>query len=101
MYSTSQTKHPLLPDSLNNKVWIPNLNDEQIRIANEMRIKWKANTLEEIAIKSNFLANSNHPFIFTSVRKSIWNLDNKYDKKAALKQYRLSTSHKKLYKPNE
>ncbi|NRB84876.1 MAG: hypothetical protein HRU49_14060, partial [Winogradskyella sp.] len=45
VYSTSQYKHHLLPDSLNNKIWLLNLNKEEYGRANEIRKKWNADQL--------------------------------------------------------
>jgi hypothetical protein len=99
-YSTWQHVHPLLPDSLNNKIWLPNLNKEQEILANEIRMLWKADKLEDIAAKSNFKAKNNLPFIFTSVRKSIGNMSDEYDLQKALEQYKMATSWMKEYNPN-
>ena len=99
-YSTWQHVHPLLPDSLNNKIWLPNLTKEQEISANEMRMRWKADKLVDIAAKSNFKTKNNLPFIFTSVRKSIGNMSDKYDLQQALEQYKMATSWMKEYNPN-
>ncbi len=98
VYSTWQYRHPLLPDSLNNKVWVTKLDAKQKLEANIKRKEWNANSIEEIAIKSTFLAKSNLPFIFTCVRNSIRNLSDEFDKETALKQYKIGTSFLKEYK---
>ncbi len=98
VYSTWQYNHPLLPDSLNNKVWLPNLDEKQQLDANFIRKKWHANSLEDIAKKSNYLSNSKLPFIFTCVRTSIANLKEDMDKETALEQYQMMTSFRKEYK---
>lgn len=98
VYSTWQFIHPLLPDSLNNKVWLTKLDEKQKLIANIKRKEWYANSLEEIAIKSTFLAQNNLPFIFTCVKKSIGNLSDDFDKETALQQYQGLTRNKEEYK---
>lgn len=98
VYSSWQYVHPLLPDSLNNKVWLPKLSDSQIKEANSIRKKWYANTLDDIGAKAAFLAKSNLPFIFTCVSKSQGNLRDDFDKETALSQYQSFTSHMKEYK---
>ena len=97
VYSTWQHRHPLLPDSLNNKIWLPNLNKEQYQQANTVRNNWNADQLDDIAIKSNFIANSNKPFIFTSVMRSIGNMPDDFTLEKALKQYEMITSYKKPF----
>jgi len=98
VYSTWQFKHPLLPDSLNNNVWLMKLDENQKIEANNIRKKWNANSLEEIAIKSTFLAKSNLPFIFTCVHKSIANLADDFDQEKALSQYKGMTRSMEKYK---
>ena len=93
VYSSWQYKHPLLPDSLNNKVWFPKLNEEQIFKVDEKRKEWFANSISEIKTKGNFLNKSNLPFIFSSVRNSIGEFPVDFDKETALKQYNGITSH--------
>jgi len=99
-YSIWQHVHPQLPDSLNNKIWLPNLTEEQETSANEIRMLWSADKLDDIAAKSNFKAKSSLPFIFTSVRKSIGNMSDEYDLQQALEQYKMATSWMKEYNPN-
>lgn len=91
VYSTSQYRHPLLPDSLNNKVWLPKLNDEQLSKANEKRKEWYANSISDIKTKANFLNKSELPFIFSSVRKIIGNLHEDFNEETALEQYKMAT----------
>tara|TARA_R110000744_G_scaffold361377_5_gene469123 strand:+ start:2236 stop:3258 length:1023 start_codon:yes stop_codon:yes gene_type:complete len=91
VYSSWQYKHPLLPDSLNNKVWFPKLDEEQISKVNEKRKEWFANSLTDITKKGIFLNKSKLPFVFSSVKKSIANLHDDFDKKTALEQYGLFT----------
>jgi hypothetical protein len=98
VYSTWQYKHPLLPDSLNNKIWLTKLDEKQKLMANIKRKEWYANSLEEIAVKSIFLTKNNLPFIFTCVHKSIGNLSEDFDKETALEQYKRATSHMEEYK---
>lgn len=86
-----------MPDSLNNKVWLRKLSEEQKRKANTIRKAWHANSLSEIALKSTFLAKSNLPFRFTCVHKSIGNLRDDFDKETALEQYRIGTSQMEVY----
>jgi len=87
VYSSWQYKHPLLPDSLNNKVWFPKLNEEQLYKVDEKRKEWYANSISDIKIKANFLNKSDLPFIFSSVKKSIGNMPDDFDKEKALEQY--------------
>lgn len=91
VYSTWQYRHPLLPDSLNNKVWLPKLDEEQILKANQKRKELFANSLADITRKANFLNKSELPFIFSSVKKSTANLRDDFDKETALEQYGLFT----------
>ena len=93
VYSSWEHKHPLLPDSLNNKVWYLKLTDEQRQMANETREKWFANSIEEIEVKSKCLNENNLPFVFTSVRKSIGMMKEGLDKESALRQYRARTKY--------
>lgn len=88
VYSSWQYKHPLLPDSLNNKVWFQKLSKEQILKVNEKRKEWFANSVADIIRKSNYLNNSELPFIFSSVKKSIANMPDDFDKEKALEQYK-------------
>lgn len=92
VYSSWQYKHLLFPDSLNNKVWFPKLDQEQIAIANEKRKEWFANSLADITTKANFLTKSQLPFIFSSVKKSSMNFPDDFDKEMALEQYKEITS---------
>jgi hypothetical protein len=92
VYSSWQYKHPLLPDSLNNKVWFRKLDEEQISKINEKRKEWLANSISDIVTKTEFLNKSGLPFVFTSVRKSIANLHDDFDKETALEQYQMATS---------
>lgn len=98
VYSAWQYKHPLLPDSLNNKVWLTKLDENQKIKANIKRKEWHANSLDEIAIKTLYLTQNSLPFIFTCVKKSIANLSDDFDKETALKQYKAITSHMVEYK---
>ena len=98
VYSNWQYKHHLLPDSLNNKIWLVNLNKEKYERANEIRKKWNADQLYDIAIKSDFIARSNIPFIFTSVMTFIENMPTDLTLEKALEQYKMATSDKKPFK---
>jgi len=93
VYSSWQHKHPLLPDSLNNKVWFPKLSKEQTLKVNAKRKEWFANSISDIKTKIKFLNKSGLPYIFSSVRKSIGNMPNDFDKDTALEQYRMMTSY--------
>jgi hypothetical protein len=93
VYSSWQYKHPLLPDSLNNKVWFPNIDDEQMSEVNEKRNEWYANSISDIIIKTDFLNKSGLPFIFTAVKKSTANFPDDFDKETALEQYKMFTSN--------
>ncbi|MEL7120829.1 MAG: hypothetical protein AAFO07_15360 [Bacteroidota bacterium] len=92
VYSSWQYQHDLLPDSLNNKVWRAKLTAEQKLAANKIRANWHANSLEDIAIKSKFVANNDLPFIFSCVKNSIGKLKYDFDKATALEQYVAFTS---------
>lgn len=98
VYSTWQYKHHLLPDSLNNKIWLENLNNEEYERANEIRKKWSADQLNDIAIKADFISKSNIPFIFTSVITFIENLPTDLTQEEALEQYKMTTSDKKPFR---
>lgn len=87
VYSSWQFKHPLLPDSLNNKAWFPKLNEKQLFKVDKKRKELYANSTSNIKTKTNFLNNNDLPFIFSSVKKSIVNLSNEFDKETALEQY--------------
>ena len=98
VYSTWQYRHHLLPDSLNNKIWLVNLSKEEHERANEIRKKWNADQLDDIASKSDFLSRSNIPFIFTSVMTFVENMPTDLTLEEALEQYKMNTSDKKPYK---
>ena len=93
VYSCWQYKHPLLPDSLNNKVWFPKFDKEQISRINKKRNEWYADSISDMITKNEFLNKSGLPFIFTSVKKSIANFPDDFDKETALKQYNGITRH--------
>ncbi|MGS2727153.1 hypothetical protein ACU8DI_11140 [Psychroserpens sp. BH13MA-6] len=97
VYSTWQYRHHLLPDSLNNKIWLPNLNKEKYESANRIRKKWNADQLDDIAIKSDFNSKSNIPFIFTSVMTFIENMSTDLTLEEALEQYKMTTSDKRPF----
>jgi len=97
-YPTWQYKHHLLPDSLNNKIWLVNLNKEKYERANEIRKKWNADQLDDIATKSDFMSRSNTPFLFTSVMTFIENMPTDLTLEEALEQYKMTTSDKKPFK---
>jgi len=92
VYSSWQYQHPLLPDSLNSKIWFPNLDQEQVAEVNDIRKEWFANSLSDISTKANFLTKSDLPFIFSSVKKSIVNMPDDFDKETAIQQYQGMTS---------
>ena len=98
VYPITQLKHYLLPDSLNNKIWVPILSEEHVDQANLTRAQWHANSLEDIATKARYLSSSTLPFIFTSVKKSIVNLRTDFDKAQALEQYNMATRYMREYK---
>ncbi|MAT90567.1 MAG: hypothetical protein CMC35_07730 [Flavobacteriaceae bacterium] len=98
VYSTWQYRHPLLPDSLNDQIWLVNLNREKYERANEIRKKWNADQLDDIAIKADFISRSNIPFIFTSVMTFIENMPTDLTPEEALKRYKMKTSDKKPFK---
>ena len=98
VYSTWQYRHHLLPDSLNNKIWLANLNKEKYERANDIRKKWNADQLDDIATKSDFNSRSNIPFIFTSVMTFIENMPTDLTLEKAMEQYKMATSDKKPFK---
>ncbi len=98
VYSTWQYKHHLLPDSLNNTIWLVNLNKQEYDRANEIRKKWNADELDDIATKSDFLSRSSIPFIFTSVMTFVENLPTDLTMEEALEHYKMATSDKKPFK---
>jgi hypothetical protein len=87
VYSSWQYMHPLLPDSLNKKVWFPNLNEIQLKKANAKRKEWHANNINDIALKVIFLTNHDLPFLFSAVSKTEAHLSDEYDKETVLEQY--------------
>ena len=101
VYSTWQYRHPLLPDSLNNKIWLPNLNEEEYERANEIRKKWNADQLDDIATKSDFIARSSIPFIFTSVMTFIENMPTDLSQEEALEHYKIATSDKEPFEKSK
>ena len=98
VYETWQLQHYLLPDSLNSKIWMRDLDASSIIRANNIRRSWNADSLEDILLKTDFLVKNKLPFIFTSVRTSVSHMPDYYDLEKALDQYRLGTSGMKLYK---
>lgn len=98
VYSTWQYRHQLLPDSLNDKIWLVNLNKEKYEHANELRKKWNADQLDDIAIKSDFISRSNIPFLFTSVMTFVEHMSTDLSPEEALEQYKMATSDKKPFK---
>ncbi len=98
VYATEQYKHSLLPDSLNNKIWLPYLSDERKKSANSMRQKWLANSIDDIVKKTKFLSTNDDGFIFTSVNKSTRYLKEDFDKQTAIDQYNMGTAVKVEYK---
>lgn len=101
VYSTWQYRHHLLPDSLNNKIWLPSLNKEKYESANRIRKKWNADQLDDIAIKSDFISRSNIPFIFTSVMTFVENMPEDLTLEEALEQYKMSTSDKRPFEKSK
>ncbi|MEL6390098.1 MAG: hypothetical protein AAFQ02_08030 [Bacteroidota bacterium] len=87
-----QFYHPLLPDSLNQQLWSPDLSPEGISKANEVRRQWYASSIEDIITKANYLSTANRPFIFSSVRRSVVNLSDEFDQQTALEQYNMIAS---------
>ncbi len=94
VFGTWQYKHPLLSRELNNKRWLPKLDEQQKALVNEVRKAWMANSLDDIAEKSTFLAKSKLPFIFTSVHKYTMKIDESVDEQSALTQYELLTMNR-------
>jgi len=92
VYSSWQFYHPLLPDSLNDKVWYPQLDEAQKQAANEMRESWCANSLEDISLKTDYVSKSQYPFMFSAVRSSTANLEDHLDAEGALQQYQAFVS---------
>ncbi|EAQ39279.1 hypothetical protein MED134_01630 [Dokdonia sp. MED134] len=101
VYSTWQYRHHLLPDSLNNKIWLPNLNKEKYESANRIRKKWNADQLDDIATKSDFNSRSNIPFIFTSVMTFVENMPTDLTLEEALEQYKMNTSDKRPFEKSK
>lgn len=96
-YNVWQIWHPLLPDSLNNKLFLPKLDNAQKEESNAIRSKWLACSIEDIATKAAYLnANPDEEFIFISVGKSIAMLRDDYDAEDAMKQYNLFRT---MYEP--
>jgi len=96
-YPTWQYRHNLLPDSLNDKIWLVNLNKEKYERANEVRKKWNADQLDDIATKSDFSSRSNIPFLFTSTMTFVEYMPTDLSLEEALEQYKMATSDKKPF----
>ena len=92
VYAADQLKHHLLPDSLNSKIWVPDLDSAQTSNANKTRNKWYADLLDDITLKRNFKNRTSMPFIFTSVRTTMGYLPSHLNQEEALEQYKLGTS---------
>jgi hypothetical protein len=75
-YSTWQYSHPLLPDSMSYAIWVPKLSSSD---------------LEDIQTKAKFLENTDWPFLFTSVKKSVAELSEDLTAEEAVEQYLLFT----------
>ncbi|QTN39759.1 hypothetical protein HZ996_11595 [Cryomorphaceae bacterium] len=96
-YPTWQYRHHLLPDSLNDRIWLVPLNVEEYERSNEVRREWNADQLEDIATKSEFMSRSDIPFLFTSVMTFVENLPEDLTQEEALGRYEMATSDKVLY----
>ena len=69
-FPINQYRHHLLPDSLNENIWMLNLSETQLEEINRVRHEWHANTTDDILIKAAFKLKTEHPFIFSSVKKN-------------------------------
>ena len=101
VYSTWQYRHQLFPDSLNNQIWLVNLNKQEYERANEIRKKWNADQLDDIATKSDYSSKSNIPFIFTSVMTFVENMPTDLTLEEALEQYKMATSDKRPFEKSK
>lgn len=91
LFSTWQYKHPLLPDSLNNKLWIRRQTSETLAEVDRVRSEWFASTSAAVAQKAAFLERNRAPFMFSSMHRSVGNLAEDMDRETALEQYRAFT----------
>lgn len=88
VYPIIQLKHPLLPDSLQKKLWRRKLTQQEKVKANSIRWKWSANSLDNIVTKAQFIERTKHPFIFSSVNRAIFMLREDLDKEQIMDQYK-------------
>ncbi len=93
IYTSWMYKHPSLPDSLNSQIWYPSYSPEEVKDFNKNRSLWSADAIEDIIKKTNFLNDTNLPFIFASVRNSVANLSSELDSTSALMTYNVFTKH--------
>lgn len=91
VFSTWQNKHPLLPDSLNNKVWFPKLDQDRITKINEKRKEWFADSYADAITKTNFRKKSRLPFRLNIIRASVGNFPTDLNEKEAFEQYKIAT----------
>jgi hypothetical protein len=97
-YSSWQYKHPLLPDSMSNGLWVLKLSDSEREEINQNRKERYADSIEDIQTKSAFLESTDWPFIFTSVNKSVANISDQISGEEAVEQYlRFTEGMKTLY----
>ncbi len=90
-YSTWQYSHPLLPDSMSYAIWVPKLSSSDLEEINEIRRERYADSIEDIQTKAKFLENTDWPFLFTSVKKSVAELSEDLTAEEAVEQYLLFT----------
>jgi hypothetical protein len=98
-YAIWRYEHPLLPDSLNERQWLPKLSPTEKEEANQMRSKWHANSLEEITQKAQCLSDLKLPFIFTSVSTAVARLDPTFSAEEAYEQYSFLPSFREALVP--
>ncbi|MGB6035504.1 MAG: hypothetical protein WBG42_04500, partial [Cryomorphaceae bacterium] len=97
-YSTWEYRHPLLPDSMSYALWVPKLSKSELEEINQIRQERYADSIEDIETKARFLENTDWPFLFTSVKKSVANLPEDLTAEEAVEQYLLFTSDKVMAK---
>lgn len=98
LYRGKQFSHVGLPGEMITAFWVTRLDKTQKDAANSIRKSWYADQLEDIEPKAVYSQNSTWPFIFTSVRKSVTQLDGDLSKEKALEQYNELTKDLKAAK---
>lgn len=97
MLSTWQYKNPLLPDSLNQLVWISKFSEAEKAEIDSTRAEWHANSINEVLMKAAFLAKSDYPFIFSGVKTAVRTLRDDLGAEQVLERYQVATGRMEAY----